>query len=155
MSRKKLHICCLIQVLTDLSTSSLESRRCPRRSSFIFGKRWKLYDTKSGLFGGCRKKVRGSISVDSVVVQEVWGLALSCCGKMFFLCFRARLNHCFKDMSVAFLVLWVDGGPRFKEVHVNNTICIPKTVPMTFPAQAWVLWPTEAQCAHQHSHHHK
>ena len=105
MSRKNSTLCCLIQVLMDLSTSSLESYRCPKRSSFIFGKRWKSYGTKSGLFGGCCKMVRGSFSVASVVVQEVWGLALSCCGKMFFLCFRPLLNHCFKDMSVAFVVL--------------------------------------------------
>jgi len=155
MSQKNFTLCCLIQVLMDLSTSSLESHLCPRRSSFIFGKRWQSYGTKSGLFGRCHEMVRGSFSVASVVVQEVWGPALSCCGKLFFLCFQALLNHCFKEVSVAFVVLWVDGCPRFKEVHVNNTICIPKTVPMTFPAQAQVLWLIEAQCAHQHSHHHK
>ena len=93
-------LCCPIQVPKDLPTSSLESHRCPKRSSFIFGNRWTAHGTKPGLFGWCHKMVRGNFSVATVLVQELWGLT-SCCGKMFFLCFQALLNNCFKDMSVA------------------------------------------------------
>jgi hypothetical protein len=66
------------------------------------------------LYDRCGKMVRSNLSIASTVVCEVWGLALSCCSKMFFLCLWTLLNHCFKVFSCN-VALWVDGGPRFKE----------------------------------------
>lgn len=59
-----------------------QSHRCPRRSSFMSRKRYKSHIANSGLCGVCSKMARSNISVASMVLRELWGLALSCFCKM-------------------------------------------------------------------------
>lgn len=46
-----LHIFNLVLIVLLISTSSLESNRCPQINSFSLGKRCNLQGTKSGLYG--------------------------------------------------------------------------------------------------------
>jgi hypothetical protein len=54
------------------------SHRCPRRYSFTIRRRCKSHIAKSGLCGVCCKMARSNFTVASMVVREMWGLALSC-----------------------------------------------------------------------------
>jgi hypothetical protein len=135
-----------IQVLTALSTPSMESHTWPWSYSFVFGKRWKLLGTTSAPYGTCAKMVRSKVLIASMVVREVWGLY---CSKIFFLCFQTLLQRCLKILGVAIL----RSELKLHETHPFLSHVIHFIVYHT--NQLYPVCPSETQCLHQHSHHHK